>query len=822
MGNRIPIWHEISTIAEVVKDKLVGKPPEVRLDYFLNGKKTACVTSIEVKQVDLVFDIFIWGTSYAGHVPTKYHATRTVHDHYFANNIMAMYEGKSSYTEIEWEDFETDRYHMLVVKDKITQAEKALEDYREESVLGSSALSIKEFATGHPQEAHEHLKGARRALANPWSGFMPHVPFIRRAGINGEALGHIWAGDDMEETMKHRSEQLSEKLNAKEAFKDIAKVTASVLAGTTTARLAGPALFAAEAGIGAGFGVAEHLETSDKPNIREGVASAIGGAANNVLMTGVHSAASSLMPKGPNVRENPIRKPPLSEGPKLKAPQGKQPMPAPSVNPHTLPHPEPAVTMHQNTPRNPHGLPSSRLPEALPAPRPGEHFPGIMPAAPTSPPILPHPQTGVMLPNNLGSPRLPEALPAPRPGEHFPGIMPAAPTSPPILPHPQTGVMLPNNLASPRMPEALPAPRPGEHFPGIMPAAPTSPRTFPHHQPALTMNPHGEHFPGVPQNLAPAAPPRYFTNFEGPRGYRETVRTGERHSVPGRRHSQQVGIGVDVSNPEVKASREAARYPRDAAGRPLPKPEANTNRFWAGSGKQRAAHLTETPSTPRLAKQSPRAKKSPSPKPRSQSPRATKRGETFLPEFEKKQHELRDQIQKNSPIQFTALIPGEREAHQIVEMEKFFNRDPVVGQQQYWRIKNSSARVTKATLDYAERHPSLTDPATRKAVYYTAESPEAGWKGNEVQAGHLLANRLGGEGNSMWNVFPQNANINQGSYRLFEDKVARTIDKWGEAILKHELEYPHKFTAVPNRIKYTALSPTFKFPMFTQTFDNIL
>ena len=44
--------------------------------------------------------------------------------------------------------------------------------------------------------------------------------------------------------------------------------------------------------------------------------------------------------------------------------------------------------------------------------------------------------------------------------------------------------------------------------------------------------------------------------------------------------------------------------------------------------------------------------------------------------------------------------------------------------------------------------------------------------GNQnCDAGHILANHLGGYGNIPTNIFPQNLNINRGSYADFENDI---------------------------------------------------
>lgn len=78
--------------------------------------------------------------------------------------------------------------------------------------------------------------------------------------------------------------------------------------------------------------------------------------------------------------------------------------------------------------------------------------------------------------------------------------------------------------------------------------------------------------------------------------------------------------------------------------------------------------------------------------------------------------------------------------------------------------------------------------------------------GEEVcDAGHILANRLGGYGNIPTNLFPQKSSINRGSYAQFEGDIYDCI-KSGATIghLSWVFYYENNNHTMPNSVKYIA------------------
>ena len=78
--------------------------------------------------------------------------------------------------------------------------------------------------------------------------------------------------------------------------------------------------------------------------------------------------------------------------------------------------------------------------------------------------------------------------------------------------------------------------------------------------------------------------------------------------------------------------------------------------------------------------------------------------------------------------------------------------------------------------------------------------------GNEnCDAGHILANRLGGYGNIPINIFPQNSSINRGAYAQFEGNIYECM-KSGATTghLSWEFYYESIEHTMPNEVKYVA------------------
>ena len=75
---------------------------------------------------------------------------------------------------------------------------------------------------------------------------------------------------------------------------------------------------------------------------------------------------------------------------------------------------------------------------------------------------------------------------------------------------------------------------------------------------------------------------------------------------------------------------------------------------------------------------------------------------------------------------------------------------------------------------------------------------------SECDAGHILANRLGGYGNQPLNIFPQNSTINQGVFAQFEGDIYECMEKANNGVLEWEFMYENCDRTMPDKVKYSA------------------
>lgn len=71
-------------------------------------------------------------------------------------------------------------------------------------------------------------------------------------------------------------------------------------------------------------------------------------------------------------------------------------------------------------------------------------------------------------------------------------------------------------------------------------------------------------------------------------------------------------------------------------------------------------------------------------------------------------------------------------------------------------------------------------------------------------AGHILANRLGGYGNEPINIFPQLASVNRGIYAQFEGNIYECMQTALHGKLTWEFKYDGPEKTMPASIHYTA------------------
>ena len=75
---------------------------------------------------------------------------------------------------------------------------------------------------------------------------------------------------------------------------------------------------------------------------------------------------------------------------------------------------------------------------------------------------------------------------------------------------------------------------------------------------------------------------------------------------------------------------------------------------------------------------------------------------------------------------------------------------------------------------------------------------------NNCDAGHILANRLGGYGNEPLNIFPQDPSINRGIYSQMEGDIYNCMGKANEGYLSWKFIYSNETSTKPINVVYSA------------------
>jgi hypothetical protein len=91
----------------------------------------------------------------------------------------------------------------------------------------------------------------------------------------------------------------------------------------------------------------------------------------------------------------------------------------------------------------------------------------------------------------------------------------------------------------------------------------------------------------------------------------------------------------------------------------------------------------------------------------------------------------------------------------------------------------------------------------------------------DCDAGHILANRLGGYGNEPLNIFPQDASINRGAYAQFENNIYHCIESGAkDANFQWKFTYENDTRTKPNKIEYSVLFDGGNCTQLTSVFTN--
>ena len=110
-------------------------------------------------------------------------------------------------------------------------------------------------------------------------------------------------------------------------------------------------------------------------------------------------------------------------------------------------------------------------------------------------------------------------------------------------------------------------------------------------------------------------------------------------------------------------------------------------------------------------------------------------------------------------------------------------------------VINANGAITPLDLDHGTDTTSCTQ-------HYSRMLDDDGIQ--DCDAGHILANRIGGYGNEPLNIFPQDASVNRGSYAQFENLIYHCIDSGAkDANFNWEFAYENETRTKPYQIEYS-------------------
>lgn len=115
----------------------------------------------------------------------------------------------------------------------------------------------------------------------------------------------------------------------------------------------------------------------------------------------------------------------------------------------------------------------------------------------------------------------------------------------------------------------------------------------------------------------------------------------------------------------------------------------------------------------------------------------------------------------------------------------------------YIVVTSVSVTITSANLDKGTDTTSCTQD-------YARMLDDDGTK--DCDAGHILANRLGGPGNQPINIFPQDSSINRGVWAQFEGNIYDCIanETISSAYLEWQFMYESTNHTKPYKVSYSA------------------
>jgi hypothetical protein len=130
----------------------------------------------------------------------------------------------------------------------------------------------------------------------------------------------------------------------------------------------------------------------------------------------------------------------------------------------------------------------------------------------------------------------------------------------------------------------------------------------------------------------------------------------------------------------------------------------------------------------------------------------------------------------------------------------------------YPLVSSATGTITPDSLDHGSGTTSCTQSYSRMLEDDGADN---------CDAGHILANRLGGYGNTPINIFPQSASVNRGIYAQFEGDIYDCMQNGTNmGYLSWDFFYENEDHTMPNSVKYTAKFDGGSCGTISSTFPN--
>lgn len=138
----------------------------------------------------------------------------------------------------------------------------------------------------------------------------------------------------------------------------------------------------------------------------------------------------------------------------------------------------------------------------------------------------------------------------------------------------------------------------------------------------------------------------------------------------------------------------------------------------------------------------------------------------------------------------------------------------------YYSLHNNIPVIISASISISINNMGKGTDTTSCTQNYARSLDDDGVK--DCDAGHILANHLGGPGNQPINIFPQDLSVNRGAYAQFEDSIYTCITSKGAALADLSWTFIYssntqtKPTSVIYNVKYTGGSCSSS----SKTFNN--